>query len=521
MKRLLLIFMAVLGVISLAAQAPQGSRLPRGTAVDEGVDPVALARFVDTLMAVPRTDVHHLVVVRHGKVIAEVHPKPYHGRDRHTLFSVSKTFTALAVGLAIDDKLLKVDDRVVDFFPDKVTPASRKALARMTIEDLLTMRSGIKPDWQLRDTVSDWARCWLAKDVDSSAPFQYDSMCSFILSAIVQRVTGRTMLELLKERIFEPMGITRAEWEQSPDGVNTGGWGLRLTAESQAKIGLLLLGHGRWQGQQLVSERWVNAMMSKHISTKNDSKQAKNNDPGYGYQLWLCREPGAVRAAGALGQYIVVVPGHDLVVVINSTSHNGDKMLAAIWDILVPGVKDKALPADESANFALQTALHNAHQNEIAPVAGLPKSPEKWGKSGVINLTLGANDFAWRSLELRRQRGAGFPEITMTLNNDASLRFSCGHGGWLSDRRPGAAYPFPPYSIGARNRMEGLTPDFAPWNSYGWTSGHVVEIDQQWTTWYSARHLTIDLKAKTVTVTHNYAPTKRHVIPITKITTQK
>ena len=524
MKRFALILIAVLCAMGVAAQPPQlppGMLLPRGSAAEEGIDPIALARFVDTLMAVPATDIHHLVVVRHGKVVAEVHPKPFHARDWHTLFSVSKTFTALAVGLAVDDKLLKVSDRVTTYFPDKLPPNVSPELARMTVEDLLTMHSGITPDWMLRDSVADWTAGWLAKEVDPKAPFQYDSMCSFMLAAIVQQVTGKTMLEYLQERLFTHMGITRAEWEQSPDGINTGGWGLRLTAEAQAKAGLLLLAKGRWEGRQLVSERWIDEMCKRQIYTKATTKPADDGNQGYGYQVWMCRLPGAVRAAGSYGQYIVAVPRLDLVVVINSMSHNGQLMLNAIWDVLVPGVKDKALLTDEAADYALETALYNARQEEVAPVAGLPKSSEKWHKSTAINLELDDNELGWNTIELRRQRGAGFPEITMMLNGDPLQRFSCGHGGWLSDRRPGAEYPFPPYHIKAQNRMVGLTPDFAPWNSYAWTRSHVIEIDQQWTTWYCARHVAIDLKGKTVTVTHSYAPKKQHVIPITKITTQK
>ena len=284
-------------MVCLAAMATaQTGVLPRSTAAAEGVEPAALARFVDSMMAVPRTDIHHLMVLRHGKVIAEVHPYPYRANDPHTLFSCSKTFTALAVGIAVDENRLRVTDRVAAFFPDKLPATVSPALARLTVHDLLTMHSGITPTDSVRSRTDDWVKAFLSQPVDPKAAYQYDSMCTFVLSAIVQRVTGKTVLDYLKEKLFTPMGITHLDWEHSPDGITAGGWSLRLQAESEAKMALLINNKGIWDGRQLVSEEWINTMCTKQIDPKPETTPPTEGNQGYGYQIWMCRMPGALRA---------------------------------------------------------------------------------------------------------------------------------------------------------------------------------------------------------------------------------
>ena len=207
-----------------APAVAQNTTLPRSTPAQEGVDPNAVKQFIDALMAVPQTDIHHVVVVRHGKVIAEAHPAPFAKDDVHTLYSCSKTFTMLAIGMLVDDGRLSVNDKVIDLLPDKAPKVKSAALKTMTVKHLLTMTAGIKPSLELRQEGDDWARVWLAQPVTKQGRFQYDSLCTFMLAAIVQRITGKTLLEFLNERFFHPLGIYEADWEQSPDGTNVGGW---------------------------------------------------------------------------------------------------------------------------------------------------------------------------------------------------------------------------------------------------------------------------------------------------------
>ena len=263
MKRQLLILLALLPLL-LAAQVGD---LPRSTPAAEGISTQAVINMMNSLMGLPECDIHHVIVMRHGKVVAELHPAPFRAEDSHTLYSASKTFTSLAVGIAIDDNLLRLDDRVMTFFPDKRTNRVSDYMADMTVRDLLMMASGVKPDWTMRNNSTDWVKDWLAKPVDDKPGtlFQYDSMCTFMLSAIVQRVTGRTMLDYLTAKLFAPMHINVADWEASPDGINTGGWGLRVQAETMAKLGQLLLNKGNWNGMQLVSADYVTAACSRLI----------------------------------------------------------------------------------------------------------------------------------------------------------------------------------------------------------------------------------------------------------------
>ena len=220
------VILAVLWQLSFA----QTNTISRSNPAQEGVEAKAVLQLYTSLMSLEQTEIHHVVVMRHGKVISELHPAPFRAIDAHTLYSASKTFCSMAVGLCIDDNRLRVTDRVATFFPEFLPDTISDGLAKMTVHDLLTMSSGIIPDWNMRSITTEWEKTWLAKHLkyEPGEKFLYDSMSTYMLSAIVQKVTGHTVLQLLQERIFAPLGITEAEWEQSARGVNTGGWGMRI-----------------------------------------------------------------------------------------------------------------------------------------------------------------------------------------------------------------------------------------------------------------------------------------------------
>ena len=240
----------------------QINELPRSTPEQEGVPSAIVSALLDSLFNIPQTDIHSVMMLRHGKVIAEVYPEPFKAEYQHTLYSCSKTFVSTAVGLAVDANLLRVTDRVATFFPDKLPTEVSPELASMTIHDLLIMASGIDPDGNLRANNTYWIKPLLAKPVKTPGKqFKYDSLCTYLLSAIVQQVTGKTVLAYLQEKIFADLHINKVSWEESPEGVTTGGWGLYLQPESLAKMGQLLLQKGQWNGKQLISETWVSQMM--------------------------------------------------------------------------------------------------------------------------------------------------------------------------------------------------------------------------------------------------------------------
>ena len=235
MKNKLTLFFLALSLLASATVSAQIRELERSTPEAEGVPSGAVIALMDSLMGLPKTDIHSVMVLRHGKVIAEAYPAPFAPEYRHTVFSCSKTFVGAAVGLAISENRLRLTDRVASFFPDQLPDSISANLADMTVRNLLNMTSGVTPDWNMRNVRTDWIKGYLGKQVKVPGEhFDYDSMSSYILSAIVQKVTGMKVLDYLRMKLFEPMHITDISWEASPEGINTGGWGIyteRVTGE--------------------------------------------------------------------------------------------------------------------------------------------------------------------------------------------------------------------------------------------------------------------------------------------------
>ena len=501
MKKLLthLILLAVVAALPIVAAAQTGT-LPRTSPEQQGISSAAVARFIDSLMAVKSTHIHHVMVVRHGTVVAEVHPAPFRASDVHTLYSESKTFTCMAVGLAVDEGKIKLDDKVVKFFPDKLPANVSTELKAMTVRDLLTMRSGIKPDWVMRNWSTDWMRIWLGKPVvEPGKKFQYDSMCTFMLSAIVQRATGHTVLELLKQRLFGPMGITVADWEQSPDGVNTGGWGLRLQAESQAKLGILLLNGGKWQGKQLISRKWVEEATAKQVDFGQADKPATDGNQGYGFQLWRGKWPGSYRADGAYGQFIVCVPEVDLVVVINGLSYRGDDEMACVWRQLMPGISKNPLAPNAASARALRSAISRAklpmlkgQRVGMVPPANGQVLPATGGLSSVKPIATG------KSMRL----------VVRYADFEATDTIALGFGSWARTTLKGRT----PYSIQAQSRFKGLTLPLRVAGNYAWLSPTKLVVQLYYVNMISRRLLTFDFKNHTLTVWDSFDHTKHHKV---------
>ena len=338
MKNKLTLFLLIFCLLVSTTVGAQIREFERSTPEAEGVPSGALIALMDSLMALPKTDIHSVMVLRHGKVVAEMYPEPFAPEYRHTMFSCSKTFVGAAIGLAISENRLRLTDRIASFFPDQLPDSISPNLAAMTVRNLLNMTSGVTPDWKMREGRTDWVRGYLGKEIKTPGEhFDYDSMSSYILSAIVQKVTGMKLLDYLRLKLFDPMHITDVSWEVSPEGVNTGGWGVYLQSESLAKLGQLLLNRGMWEGKQLLPADWVDLMMAKQSDTGSFGY-------GYGYHMWLCEYPGAVRVDGALGQYALIIPDKDMVVVITECSIiDGITQRRLVWNRLLPAVGDEPL----------------------------------------------------------------------------------------------------------------------------------------------------------------------------------
>ncbi len=312
--------------------------LPRSSPEKQGFSSRAILGFVN---AINESNVHSLMIVKNGHVIAEGWWAPYAPEFKHTLYSLSKSFTSTAIGLAVSEGKLSVDDKVISFFPDKLPPEVSQNLADMRVRHLLSMSTGHAKDTtgSLREaTGGDWARTFLAQPVghQPGTLFVYNSGATYMLSAIIRKVTGQNLTTYLKPRLFDPLGITGFDWETDPDGIETGGWGLRVKTEDIARFGQLYLQEGRWNGKTLLPAAWVKEATTAHIMQPGKEEDRPNSDwlQGYGYQFWRCRH-NAFRGDGAYGQYCVVMPEQQMVIAITSETGNMQSILNHAWEHLL------------------------------------------------------------------------------------------------------------------------------------------------------------------------------------------
>ena len=298
-------------------------------------------------------DIHNVMIVKDGSVIYSRWQSQGVDSVPHVLHSVSKTFTATAVGLAIAEGKMALTDKVIDYFPDKVPAEASNNLKAMTVRDLLTMTCGhdVESSFRNGNAGQDWVKAFLAHPVvhKPGTFYLYNSLGTYMLSAIVQQVTGEKVVDYLTPRLFEPLHIDKPYWEESPQGINCGGWGLYLKTEDLAKMGQLLLQKGKWNGSQLIPEEWVAEMSKKQVESINPgtrieqaaergmTKETSDWMQGYGYQMWRCR-PGCFRADGARGQYIIVVPDKNAVIAITSDVQDLQGELNLVWKHILPAL---------------------------------------------------------------------------------------------------------------------------------------------------------------------------------------
>lgn len=316
--------------------------LARSTPKAEGVSTAGILAFLDAVER-EKFELHSFMMLRHGKVIAEGWWEPYGPDFVHTMYSMSKSFTSTAVGFAVTEGKLSVEDKVVSFFPDDLPPKVSDNLAAMRVKDLLTMSTGNeKEPTQTVVKEENWVRTFLAQNIahQPGTQFMYNSAATYMCSAIVQKVTGKTVLEYLTPRLFTPLGISGMRWENCPRGINTGGWGLSVQTEALAKFGQFLLQKGKWNDKQLLPAAWIEEATSFHIQQPGDDKpdrpKAKNDWlQGYGYQFWRCQNK-AFRGDGAFGQFTIVLPEQDAVIVMTSENKNMQGQIDLVWKHLLP-----------------------------------------------------------------------------------------------------------------------------------------------------------------------------------------
>ena len=407
--------------------------LPRSTPEAQGIPSAALFALVNDA---ERKDLglHSLMVLRHSHVVAEGWWAPYGPRDPHVLFSLSKSFASTAAGLAADEGLLSLDDLVVSFFPENLPESMEENLAAMRVRHLLSMSTGHAEDTTgaMRDGAGDWVESFLALPVahPPGTHFVYNSGATYMVSAIVQKATGETLLDYLRPRLFDPLGITGQTWENSPQGINVGGWGLNIKTEDILRFGQLYLQKGVWQGERLLPEAWVASATSKQVSNGTDP----DNDwaAGYGFQFWRCRH-GAYRGDGAFGQLCVVLPDQDTVVAMTAGTRDLGGVLNLIWEHLLPAFSPTALPENAAAQAQLADKLT---QLSLSAPQGERTSPLASAVSGKTYRFLAqeqsysaAWDFAPEGAVLTLTDKQGTNRIEVGADE---WRFGTTHYGWFA-----------------------------------------------------------------------------------------
>lgn len=252
---------------------------------------------------------------------------------RLNVYSISKSVTSLAIGIALQEKLIKLDDKLIKYFPEIVPKNDLELINKIEIKHLLTMSCGVESKLFFSDDIEryitdDWIKYFFEKNFlhEPGEHFEYCNFNTYLLSCIIERVSGVKMLEYMKPRFFEKIGIYNPEWLECPHGHTVGAYGLLLTIDEMMKIGRLLLNNGTANGEEIISRKYIEE------ATKN---QILNNTPknGYGYQFWVNPDNKSYRADGKYGQYIIVVPEHDLVVCIQA--FDSQKFYDDVWNELV------------------------------------------------------------------------------------------------------------------------------------------------------------------------------------------
>jgi CubicO group peptidase (beta-lactamase class C family) len=402
--------------------------LPRSAPADQQVDPAAVLAFVDALEADPAIELHSLMVVRHGHVVAEGWWAPHTPERTRLLYSLSKSFTSTALGFALEEGRFGLDDTVVSHFPeldqDITDPRSRS----VTLRHLASMAAGHNRDLldevlvlDPREPVRGFLR--IPPDEEPGSIFAYSQPCTYALAAVIQRAAGMPLSAYLRPRLLDPLGIGEVGWLTWPPGREQGFSGLFARTEDVAKLGQLYLQRGRWGDTQLVPEPYVDQATSRRIDTPNQDNVDWRQ--GYGYQFWMARH--GYRGDGAFGQFCVVLPTQDAVVATTGGTEAMQAVLDSLWDHLLPGLGTGR--PDAAAHRELAQRLAGLS----LPACVAKPSPPRWRDwtdrpFPVAPGADGAPAAPLTSVALR-QADHGL-EVTIAESANA-LTFPVGAGDWL------------------------------------------------------------------------------------------
>lgn len=379
------------------------SKFARCTPEELGISSKGITAFIEAFESKTkgkdRMEMHSFMLLRHGKVAAEAWWSPYSPDYRHMLYSLSKSFTSTAVGFIVSEGLLSLDDKVISYFPEDMPAEISENLKAMTIKHLLTMSTGhaedtLEPMWEQAE--GNWVKAFLEMPVvyEPGTHFLYNTGATYMLSAIIQKVTGSRMLGYLKPRLFEPLNIKNPVWDVCPMGIDIGGYGLSIKTEDIARFGQLYLQKGKWEGRQLIPLEWVEEATRLQISNSDNPENGGDWEQGYGYQFWRCRH-NSFRGDGAYGQYCIVIPEKDAVFAANCAVEDMGLMFDLVWDYLYTAMHDGVLPEDEAAYGAMCSKISSL---KLPVPEGIQNKAAEYRVSGK-KYKLDSNEFGIGSIQ--------------------------------------------------------------------------------------------------------------------------
>lgn len=409
--------------------------LPRSTPSEQGVSAKGIQSFLNAIEKdaeeMESQELHSFMLLRHGYVIAEGWWSPYGENLSHMLFSLSKSFTSTAIGFAVQEGILSVEDLVIDIFKEDLPEVISDGLGAMKIKHLLSMSTGHGNDTMdglVTEPNGNWVRGFLSQPVDYTpgTHFLYNTGATYMLSAILQKKTGIKLVDFLMPRLFEPLGIENPVWQTCPRGINTGGFGLNIKTEDIAKFGQLYLQKGIWEGKQIISETWIEEATKKHISNSNEDNKAGDWGQGYGYQFWRCRN-NAYRGDGAFGQYCIVMPEQDAVIAITGAVQDMQIPVNHIFEHLLPAMSEKNLIGSIVEDEELNKRL-----TELKIITKKPV--DKQISHGIVkdkvSFVLQENELKFKEMSIIKEKhGYG---LGIKLDK-GELNFNCGTRLWVEN----------------------------------------------------------------------------------------
>ncbi len=411
--------------------------LPSSTPAAQGVDASGVQAFLDAVEATPDIELHSLMLLRHGRLVASGWWGPYTPERPQLVYSISKSFTATAAGIAAGEGLLRLDDPVISYFPEFEADITDPRSRAMLVRHVASMASGHEAETFLRARELDreeLVRGFLLvpPDRDPGTVFAYNQPATYTLGAIVQRVTGQSLTEYLRPRLLDPLGIGEATWLRGRADRELGFSGLHTTTDALARLGQLYLNGGVWEGERLLPEWWVAEATRTQIANADSGMGGEDWQQGYGFTFWMCRH--GYRGDGAFGQFCLVLPECDAVLATTADTWNMQGVLNLVWEHLLPALRPAALPDGQEADAALAERLAGL---ALPPAAGKPAPPERAEAWSAAAFTPEGGVCPHRPKLTAVEVAPGTDGWTLTLiEDDQPLRLSLGQSGWTVAEEP-------------------------------------------------------------------------------------